>query len=110
MHNAVEVRSGRLFGPCSVSSSRSPSCPVTRTRADHPFLAAACRPRVETVATDGIASHTTYRLVVDLVNSARSLYTVFGTEAAPLSIPAAWQHAESSGFGSNVGGKSSYVN
>ena len=47
---------------------------------------------------------TTWQITLTLSGSATNVYTVFGTEASPMSIPASYQ--ENAPFGSNTGGVS----
>jgi len=47
---------------------------------------------------------TTYQIGVTLSGSAANVYTIYGTDASPLSVPASYQ--EAAPFGSNTGGVS----
>ena len=47
-------------------------------------------------------SHTTYRLVLDLKDNAVNVYSIFGHEGHPLTVPPAYQVAAP--FGADVGG------
>eukprot|EP01052_Picozoa_sp_SAG31_P000049 SAG31_NODE_2_length_46263_cov_45.908043_19_plen_1319_part_00 len=58
-------------------------------------------PHIDVVATDGVELHTTYRLMVDLVNSARNIYTIYGSADDNMILPAAFHHPVP--FGSNIG-------
>ena len=59
-------------------------------------------PETSVTAVDGVEGYTTYRLAMGLVGDAASVYTIFGQEGSPLSIPAAYQVATP--FGSLFGG------
>ena len=59
-------------------------------------------PETSVTAVDGVEGYTTYRLAMGLVGDAASVYTIFGQEGSPRSIPAAYQVATP--FGSLFGG------
>ena len=52
------------------------------------------------VAAQGVADHTTYRLGVKLSGDAETMYTIFGREGSNMTFPPAFQVANP--FGTNV--------
>jgi hypothetical protein len=61
--------------------------------------------QINTIAVDGdpaLAGHTTYQMVVELPQTASTVYTIYGTEDATASVPGAYQAPTP--FGANTGG------
>lgn len=69
--------------------------------ANNPYVS----PVVTASATNIDANWETYTLSVDLLGTATNVYTIYGTAASQLSIPAAYQCATP--FGANTGGTNS---
>ena len=61
-------------------------------------------PRVEQMEASLSTEHSTYRLAASLQPTAQNVYTIFGSAATPLAVPAAFQL--DGAFGSNFGGVS----
>ena len=57
-------------------------------------------------ATDSLVGFTTYRLSIEVPDTARNLYAVYGDTANPLTLPPAWTSAASV---SQVGGPNSVL-
>ena len=64
----------------------------------------AVTPVVQTISTDAIAGHTTFRLALRLRGNAQDIYSIYGVKGHPLIIPAAFHNPAP--FGVNVGGVS----
>lgn len=60
---------------------------------------------VETISSDGIAGHSTFRLALRLQGDALNIYSIYGQEDHPMILPPAWQNDQRQ-FGADIGGVS----
>ena len=66
------------------------------------YETAAVTPIVQTISSDAIEGHTTFRLALRLEGDAYDVYSIYGQEGHPMTIPPAFQNGGT--FGVNVGG------